>query len=289
MFSSVYKATIKNLFRAVLFWLVLAFLLGFNLYGAMRGGEGSYSHDLGEMIWDTDPRFVFKEERYVQLTLNICDSVMLYAMPLFAIVSTILVLGHDYGDGFYEIERAGGRRPLCYLTGRLAALLTVNYLAVLVAMLLHIHVYVFSRGGVEGLTTGQYLVDSFVRILRNTVCIAWVPTTMFICLTYAFGTLFKNNWLAAAGSSVYVLINYLFNMQLKFRIPVWYREYLDPTPAKIHQYFRYFDHYAPDKFEAFLLKNETSLGLALACIGWILIMALIYSLVSYLRLRRREI
>ena len=288
MFLSVYKTTLKNLFRSLLFWLIFAFLIGVSLYNTMSVNHGDYSSEYKEMIWDTDPRYVLSEQTYVENVMNNCTSIMLYAMPLIAIVSTFLILSRDYGDGFYEIERSGGRRPLHYLTGRLAALLTVNFLAILFTVFLMSATYVFTRGGVSGMPIGEFWADFIPRVLRNVICVTWAPITMFVCFTYMQGSLFKNGWVAAIGSSAFVLINYVFNYQLRFRVPAWYGQYLMPTPDTVQGYFRFYNYYAPEKFEQFLTQKGISLGLALAGIGWVLGVALIYSLASYLRIRCRE-
>ena len=65
MLLSVYKTTLKNLSRSLIFWLMLALLIGFSLYEAFSGGHGYYSFEYKEMIWDTDPRYVLSEENYI--------------------------------------------------------------------------------------------------------------------------------------------------------------------------------------------------------------------------------
>lgn len=289
MFLSVYKTTLKNLFRSLLFWLIFAFLIGVSLYNTMSVNHGDYSSEYKEMIWDTDPRYVLSEMTYVENVMNNCTSTMLYAMPLMAIVSTFLILSRDYGDGFYEIERAGGQRPRHFLAGRFAVLFTVNFFAILFTVFLMSATYVFTRGGVSGMPIGEFWADFISRVLRNVVCVTWAPIAMFVCFTYMLGSLLKNAWVAAIGSSAFVLINYIFNYQLRFRVPAWYERYLMPTPGTVHNYFRFYNYYAPEKFEQFLTQKGTSLGFALAGIGWVLGVALVYSLVSYLRIRRREV
>ena len=134
---------------------------------------------------------------------------------------------------------------------------------------------------------GEFWSDLIPRVLRNVICVTWAPVAIFVCFTYMLGSLFKNGWVAAIGGSAFVLINYVFNYQLRFRIPEWYGQYLMPTPDTVQGYFRFYNY--PEKFEEYLTQKGTSLGLALAGIGWALGVALIYSLVSYLRIRRREV
>jgi len=286
MFVSIYRTTLKNLVRSVLFWLMFALLIGIPFMRAVQGFHGYYSMELGEMIMDTDPRYILDVRCYVQSIANTCSSTMLYAMPLFAIVSVALILSRDYGDGFYEVERAGGRRPIHFLFGRITTLLTVNFLAFLVVVFFANHWYVFTRGGVDGMETGTYLWDSTVRILRHAVCLDWPSIVMYICFTYAMGTVFRNGWAAAAVASGYVLLNYLFNRQLQFRIPKWYGEYLAPAPKKLQYYLHYYDS---PWFEQTLESMKTSLSLAIGCLGILLGAAAVYCLISYLRIRCREI
>ena len=290
MFLSTYKTTLKNLSRSLLFWLMVAFLLGFSIYQNTQAHNGSYNHELKEMIWDTDPRYVLLPEKYVQKVDNDCINTMLYVMPLFCVVAVFLTLSRDYGDGFYEVERAGGHKPLCYLTGRLAALATVCLPTFLLAILCRGYLFVITRGGVQGMENGELALDVLVRTVRTVVCTTWPAILMFIAVTYAIGVLFKNAWTAAAGTTVFIMVNYLFHYQLKFRIPDWYRDYLAPMPYKVRHYFKFYDYYdSPEQFEAFLAKNNTSLEQMLTCVAYLLGLALIYSLISYLRLRRREI
>ena len=136
MFSSVYKTTLKNLFRSLIFWLAAAFVIGVTVYEFSKGHYGEYDHTLNEMIYDTDPRFVLSYIHYKSLMQNVCISdVMYYAMPIFTVISTVLVLNRDYGDQFFEIEKASGVKAITYTGGRLAALVTVNFALAAIALL----------------------------------------------------------------------------------------------------------------------------------------------------------
>lgn len=289
MFLSVYKTTLKNLFRSLLFWLMLVLLLGFSLYQITQASHATYSFEHKEKIWDTDPRYVLLLENYVQKVDNDCINTMLYVMPLFCVVAVFLTLSCDYGDGFYEVERAGGQKPLCYLTGRLAALATVCLPIFLLAILCREYLYVITRGGVEGMENGELALDVLIRTVRTVVCTTWPAILMFIAVTYAIGALFKNAWTAAAGTSIFIMLNYLFHYQLRFRMPDWYCDYLAPMPSKVRHYFKFYDYYTSAEFEAFLVENNTSFEQMLTCVAYLLGLTLIYSLVSYLRLRHREI
>jgi len=146
MFSSVYKTTLKNLFRSLIFWLAAAFVIGVTVYNFAKGHFGQYSHTLNEMIPDTDPRFVLSMNQYRNLIGNVCISdVMYYAMPIFTVISTVLVLNRDYGDQFFEIEKASGVKAITYTGGRLAALVTVNFALAAITCFLGTHMYLFFR------------------------------------------------------------------------------------------------------------------------------------------------
>ena len=48
-------------------------------------------------------------ERYVQGIAHRMANELLLALPFLAVTVTALLLGRDYGDGFYEIEKAASR------------------------------------------------------------------------------------------------------------------------------------------------------------------------------------
>lgn len=285
MFLSVYKTTLKNLFRSLLFWLLLALLIAVPMERAVNGFCGYYNFDYREMIYDTDPRFVLNEEPYINNIHNNCASTLLYAMPLFAVISVVLILNRDYGDNFYEIERAGNQRPIRYLTGRLAALLTVNLLAFLVVIIFTCHWYVFTRGGVVQMETGAYLLDSTVRMLRIIVVMGWPPIVMLVCFAYALGSLLRSAWGAAAIGVGYIIVNYVTILRLRFRMPEWYGNYFGLIPDHLRRYISFYDS---RWFGTEHKMQGSDLTKVWICLGILLGAAAIYGTVSYLRVRSRE-
>ena len=105
MFSAIYKTTLKNLFRSVIFWMMFV-VFGFVVFELLTNGSyGYFSFEYNETIRDTDPRFVIDYHQYIQRIYNIVQStLMYYAMPLFTSVSVVIILNRDYGDNYYEIE-----------------------------------------------------------------------------------------------------------------------------------------------------------------------------------------
>ena len=173
MFYATYKNTFKSLFRSVLFYLSLVLLIGVAIYEAIGGGYGYYDMELQEVIMDTDPRFVLNHETYLSNPNNACcANMMMYAMPLFAVISAVLVLHSNYNDRFYEIEKAGHVKSMTYFMARILALITINAVLIAFTSLLTHYWYVFSRGGVDGMGTMEMLLDSFGRVMRYVVFLA---------------------------------------------------------------------------------------------------------------------
>ena len=199
MFLSIYKTTIKNLLRSLMFWMAVGLVIGITFYECKNGVYSMYSYSYKEIIYDTDPRFVLELNQYKNLIGNVCISfVMYYAMPIFTVISTVLVLNRDYGDQFFEIEKAGGVRSWKYTGGRISALVTVNFALVFIACFLGVWLYLLTRVGPEGvykMETGELLWDSAKRLIRF-IAFMPLPTTLFyISFTYFLGNIFKNGWI----------------------------------------------------------------------------------------------
>ena len=122
-----YKTALRNLFRSPLFWLTVLLVTGVSIYMASTRSYTYYDEALNDVILDTDPRFILDFKTYVQHVSNTCGAKsMVYALPLFAVITSSLILMRDYGDKFFEIERAAGIKPSHYVWGRVAALITVT-------------------------------------------------------------------------------------------------------------------------------------------------------------------
>ena len=142
MFFRTFRISLQNLFRSPLFWLTVLLVTGISIYEGQNLSYGYYDEALNETIMDTDPRYVLNFQTYVQHVSNTCGAqIMVYALPLFAVVTSSLILMRDYSDKFFEIERAAGIKPARYVWGRVAALLTVNTVMTFVQCFLCRQVY----------------------------------------------------------------------------------------------------------------------------------------------------
>lgn len=277
MFSAIYKSTFYNILRSVVFWLTLAIILIITIYGALNG------YYLG----DSDPTFILDYKNYVQCIINSCASdLLLYSMPIFSIVSVVLVLNNDYSNGFFEIEKAANIKPFQYFCARFLSISSINLLVLIIMHFICLHLYVFTRGGVDGMMWGDYFADSFIRVIRVDLLVAMPCVLFYIAITYFIGTLFKNGILAAIGSMGYVVMFYVLQLMFRHRIAPVYFDYLSPIPRKLRQYFHYYD---TEWFEELLTMQNTSINDALLCISFLIGVVFVCSWGSYICIRKRTI
>lgn len=279
MFFATYKNTVKNLLRSVTFWL---FLLLFAFIMA-RYGLSDYKIYASGFAPTT-----LSFDKYTGFVGNLVNAGMLtYATPVFAVIATVLTLNRDYGDQFFEIEKAGGVSILRYLTGRLCALATVVLAVQIITSFLSIYIYVGRWGGVVGMTTPEFLADSAVRLLRFDLCAAMPIILFYVGLTYLIGAVFHSGWIATFGGLGYVVANYIFAMLYQYRRAYQtYFGYFSPRPLKLTNYF--FNLGTTDG-ALWNAMDGTSLGKALVCIGFLIGVCLLCSIVSYVQLSRREV
>lgn len=279
MFARTYKNTLKTLFRTPTFWLMAAVLMGIIIYnnGDMLGSalKSEYLHDF---------------DSYHNLINNIIVAkFMMYPMPLFAAVTAVLILNHDYGDMFYEIEKAYNMKPIRYLFGRILSLVTVNGIFVTTLSFLFVHLNVFFHGGVEGLGMWSYLADSFIRIMRVNLLLCIPSLTAFIAVTYMIGALFKSGFAAMITSSAYVIAFYFVHLTLHMKWqPVYqiYFRYFDLMPRALRLYAAMAD---TSYFELVMSRhNDTALHAILGFCSLISFTAL-GILISYLRIKKRTV
>lgn len=277
MFIAIYKSTIKNLLRSVTFWLTLSVLLIVVMQGSI---EGFY-------LGDDDPAFTLSYQSYIQCIGNaLISTIMMFAMPLFSIVSVILVLNRDFGDNFFEIEKAANIKPLKYLLSRLFALVCVNFAVLLIMNYLCTYWYIFTRGGVEELTTTQMIFETIIRVLRADTFVGMPTLIFYIGFTYFVGSLFKNGIPAAITSMAYAICFYAGYLRLRFQIPEGYFDYFSPIPQKLHLYFHYYD---TEWFEHTLTQYRTSLKDAFLCITFLVGIATLFSILSFLNVKKRTV
>ncbi|MBQ7336930.1 MAG: hypothetical protein IJW40_00585 [Clostridia bacterium] len=287
-FNATVNVTLKTLLRSVPFYLALAVLLGMVIYLASRPSYGTFDFDLEMTIWDTDPRFVLSRTDYLQHVGNACvGQVMSLGMPFFSVVSTLVVLFRNHGDGFFEVEKASDLKASTYLYGRLAALALVNLVALIVACHLAFYWYVFTRGSVVGMTPLQIIQDSVPRIMRFVLLLNLPATLFYIGFTYAIGSVFRSGYAAALGGLGHIVFYYYVSAYFRHTYAPIYFQYLCPTPRKLRYYLVALDDQEGLGAEIYMQFLDTSLPDALICIGALLGAAGIYCAVSYFLQRRR--
>lgn len=212
----------------------------------------------------------------------------MYALPVFAVISTVLVLNRDYGDQFFEIEKAAGSRPVSYLAGRLCAILTLQIAVVFLWGSLLLHAYVIGWGGVDELSLGAYLLDSTLQMLHWTLACVLPCMLFYVGLTYMIGTIAKSGLIAAFGGFGYVL---LYMVMLLFRVSlvyvkgnkaaILYYDYLCHIPGKLNDYLFFYEVNS-------MWAGDTSLGKALLCIAFLAGCFVVFAVVSYLCIYKRK-
>ena len=287
MFWATYKNNIKALFRSRSFYIILFLVIGVSIYDAIGNYYAVFDMELMELIWDTDPRFVLSFDQYREHVQNACIAgIMWYALPLLSVISTTVILSRDWGDRFFEIEKAAGRRPLSYVTARLCAILSVNVAVMLFVMMLSFYWFVFTRGGVDGMGLFAMLGDSLPRILRFALFMGVPCVLMYVGLTYAVGNLLKNGIAGAVAGMGYIIAFYVGYLMLynggQFAL---YFAYLSPVPHMTRFYLAALDRGNP---ASFMEMMNTSIEKAAIGIAVLVGVALIYYAVSYWRVRRRE-
>lgn len=285
MFIVSYKSTLKNIFRSKSFWLILAIVLIVAIQSALTGFHSVYDKELRESISDTDPRYILEYRIYIQWLNNSATLLLHYIIPIFAIVTTALILNRDYGDNFFEIEKSIGIKVSHYIFGRIGAALTLICTVSCVANFLSAHLYVFARGGVNGMNLSNYIIDSTVRLLRIDV-LRIVPCAMFyICLTYMIGALFKNKILAVVSSVVYVIVYYANTFFNVFKNGV-FLNYVSHNPVKLRRYLHYYD---TEWFADTIEMLDTSVIDVIICIGILVGFSIMFLCSAFFAICRRDI
>lgn len=286
MFFSTYKVTLKNLFRSVSFWIALLVLITVAIYQVNSISYNYYDLNLKEMIYDDDPRFVFNYQSYIKQFDGAVSALLQYIVPFFAVITTTLILSRDYDDKFFEIEKSAGSKPLYYLLGRFSALLSINYVLVLILNFAVFHFIILTRGGVEGMAFGEYIADSTVRLLLNNVVRALPCIIFYICLTYFAGTLFKNGIFASIIGMAYLIFCYVYDVILVANQGTFI-EYIRPNdPLKLVYYMYYHN---TEWFDWMLKTFQTSLFDAMLCVVIIISISICFAVGAYMRLRKRTV
>lgn len=296
MFIKAYRSTLKNLFRAPLFWLISAVVMVMAINYFSSGHFAVYLSTLGELINDTDPRYVQFYDRVIVHAANSGTYYLGYILPVLSIVSVVIILNRDYGDNFYEIEKAAGIRPSTYLFARLSALITVNYVITFIVGMLSFYMYFAVHGDVgyiempDATIMGvqSFISDSFLRVVRNIVFCTFPTITVYVVFTYFVGCIFRSGMIASILSVIYVVFSFAIDTFYRVMgngLANLYRDYLGVKPEKLYKFFYRFDTPA---HEGFIVHHETSFERAMICMGIFAAFTAVYMLISYLRVRRRD-
>ena len=164
MFISTCKNTVKTLFRSPSFWMVVLVGTVYAVYNEVIVSNYGYV-DMAtyEMIWDTDPRYILDFQSYIKLFANMSNVICMIPSALLCTVSTAVILMRDYGDRFFEIEKAAGMKPSAYVYGRFVSLTVINTAFHFILLNLCLFSYVITRSGVDGMTALNTFTDGFVR------------------------------------------------------------------------------------------------------------------------------
>lgn len=284
MFYAIFRNTVKTLLRSWIFWIAFLVLAVVALPSVWERPEAAAGY---EYLLPTSLSF----RLYYQHVGNLFQASFLsYALPVFAVISTVLVLNRDYGDQFFEIEKAADIRPMQYLMGRWSATISLLMLVVLVLSSLLLHAYVIGWGGVEELSLGMYLLDSTTQLVRWMIA-AVLPCILFcVSLTYMVGSIFRSGLPAALGGFGNVILYLVLRM---YYVSLVLRNGF--LPAKIYFYYL---SYRPNKLIEYLCTLEfggdglivrTSRSEALLCIGILVAFFTVFSAISYWRIRKREV
>lgn len=285
MFFSTYKTTIKNLFRSVTFWLTVIVLIVVALHSSLSASHGYFSDEYKELIWDTDSQYILEYKTFIQKINNSISDLITYIVPIFSIITTVIILNHDYGDKFFEIEKAGGMKPSCYVLGKISALISIDIIISIIVSFFSLNLYVFTRGGVSGMGLWDYISESSLRLLRSDAYRIIPCVIFYVCFTYLIGALFHSRIAAAVGGlsyAVFCYANALFNVTKEG----WFIEYVTPNPTKLSFYMHYYD---TEWFENTLNVMKTSTFDAFVCIALLIGLGVVFATLSYLRIRKRTV
>ncbi len=288
MFSKTYKTTLKTIIRSPLTWATTVLLFGVGIYFSVIINTGQIDIKTYEMIWDTDPRFVFSYKMYIQKVLNtlMAAPLMWFSAPAFCVIVTGVLMTRDWSDNFYEIERSGGVKPLQYLLGRFIAVLSLVTLITLLTAFTAFHTYFLSRGGVSFLTTAEYFFDSSIRILRAFFMATFPGILIFVSFTFVLSSIMKNGIAGTVGGLGLVLFKYLSQGILKERLPGFYHNYLNPTPKNLYCYWSFYDtEWFYEKTE----HNPFTTQQMLLCLLCLYLISAICIGISYLCIRKRNV
>lgn len=293
MFFATYKNTLKTLLRSTLFWIAVLLVLFIVIERAVAVQSAMnvvVGNEIVDNITDTEPEYrqYMDHNHYVQVLQNSQSFYLIsYGMPLFAVVTTMLVLTRDYADNLFEIEKAAGTSLSKYFLGRLTALISVNFIFCLIFGHVGFHTFFYSRGGPPDFFSSnfEYFIDSSLRILRVFVGAEIFTILFFICITYAAVTLLRSGLLGGICGIISVLFVFGETTFIRHRLPELYLNYFTPHSVNHYCYLGFYDS------EAFNhpLANPFDLNDVFICVIYLFCISVVFLVISYLSTRRRTI
>ncbi len=270
MFRQVFKTSVKNLLRSGLFGIMFLILIAYSVY---IGRDGPRSTDYDQYVKWTNGTGVLNE----------------YIMPIFVTVSTSLIISHNFRDEFYEIEKAAGMKPVCYIWGQITALIVVNFVAVSIGASIIIHSIrepLVLTGGYTFMGTWYYVIDISMRLLRQLLFIIFPHILFYIGITYIVGNTTKSSfWCSLVSIGYAIAATVLDKYSVLFFDLRPYFLYMAPRSEKVSYYLYYYNHYS---FDQTLKRFNTSLSKALMCLIFPLSIFIFSIIISHIITKKRD-
>ena len=290
MFISTCKNTLKTLLRSPSFWMVVLVGTVYAIYSeVVQGSYGYVDMETYEMIWDTDPRYILDFQSYIKLFANMTNFISTHISTMVCAVSTAVILLRDYGDRFFEIEKAAGLKTSAYVYGRFSTLTAVNVVYNFALLSTCLFGYVITRGGVDGMTPFATFTDAFVRLVLLELIICIPAILVSVAITYIIGALFNNGISAAAGGLMYSLVYMIIGKFFGWKggeIMEIIRNYFAPVPMKVFWFMYYFrTEWSEGPLETF---NTSAKHVVTSVTAFIAFTAVI-SVIIYLKTRKRTV
>lgn len=287
VFFATYGTTIKTLFRSILFWMAAVVVFCLIMHCAMKINRSYVVVEDGqiiETIYDTDPRYKLEYKTVINVIFNLQAWLTTYALPVFAVISTLIIVLRNHADGFFEIEKASNVSTFSYLGGRLCALITVNTVMCLICAFASFYYYYYSRGGMAGSTFINVVKYLNPRVLRQVFYDLMPGLIFYIVFTYAVGTIAKKGVVGGIVGMLYVLFNYLSCTTLRMKLPKVYHDFLSPFSDGIQGWW---GHYNTEWFYEKSYHNPFTINDMYLAYGIIFGAILFYIAISFILTKRR--